>query len=93
MLSLETLLHPKSIAFVIIIPLLAWSFSALIVKEVAPSLSEYDKFSRINKEGSTANRFNLPSWGNSPADDVQQPSQDDSSTQNDKKTIKRILLR
>jgi len=93
MLSLETLLHPKSIAFVIIIPLIAWSFSALIVKEVAPSLSEYDKFSRINKDGSTTNRFNLPSWGNSPTDDNQQPSQDDSPSQNNKKTNKRILLR
>jgi curved DNA-binding protein CbpA len=98
MLSLETLFHPKSIALALVIPLIAWSLSALIVKEVAPSLSEYEKFQRRDKDKSTTiNRFDMPSWVNSSDSEiieVQQQSSlpEETSNISEKKATKRILL-
>jgi len=95
MLSLETLFHPRSMALVVIIPLVAWSLSALIVKEVAPSLSEYDKFNHRDKDRSSKDRFNMPSWGNSSGSEiieVQQQSSPPEEVNVGEKKAKRILL-
>ena len=95
MLSLETLFHPRSMALVVMIPLIAWSLSALIVKEVAPSLSEYDKFNHRDKDRTSKDRFNMPSWGNSSGSEIievqQQSSPPEEVNVSEKKT-KRILL-